>query len=93
MIGGLKGFSPLEPLNDLYRYAPEKDEWKQLTDLPLKGYAWVAQPVNEKHLLVTGRADGMVHDGIWIIDPGQFFHERSWPFDYSFGNCSFDKSE
>lgn len=69
LIGGLKGFSPLEPLNDLYRYTPEKDEWKQLTGLPLKGYAWVAQPVNEKHLLVTGRADGMVHDGIWILDP------------------------
>ncbi len=68
LIGGLKEFSPLEPLNDLYRYCPANDEWERLKDLPLKGYAWVSQPTDNNHLLLTGRADGIVHDGIWIVD-------------------------
>lgn len=68
LVGGLKEFSPLEPLNDLYRYCPDKDEWERLKDLPLKGYAWVTQPIDDNYLLLTGRADGIVHNGIWIID-------------------------
>ena len=68
LIGGLKGFSPLEPLNELYRYNPGENEWERLKDLPLKGYAWVGQPVDDNHLLLTGRADGIIHDCIWVVD-------------------------
>lgn len=68
LVGGLKEFSPLEPLNDLYRYCPANDEWKRLKDLPQKGYGWVSQPIDNNHILLTGRADGIVHDGIWIVN-------------------------
>lgn len=68
LIGGLEEISPLKPLNDIYRYYPVKDEWTRLKDLPLKGYAWVSQPIDDNHFLLTGRADGSIYDGIWIVD-------------------------
>jgi N-acetylneuraminic acid mutarotase len=68
LIGGLKRFSPLEPLSDLYRYSPDDDEWEKLNDLPQKGYGWVSQSIDNNHILLTGRADGIVHDGIWIVN-------------------------
>lgn len=68
LIGGLETFSPLTPLNDIYRYCPRSDEWVRLGDLSLKGYAWVAKPIDENHIIITGRADGVVHDDIWIVD-------------------------
>jgi N-acetylneuraminic acid mutarotase len=67
-MGGLAKVSPLEPLNDIYRYNQETDEWTRLKDLPLKGYAWVAQAVDDNFILLTGRADGNIHSGIWILD-------------------------
>ncbi len=68
LFGGLSETSPLTPLNDMFRYDPERDEWLKMKDLPLKGYAWVSQPVDKNHILVTGRADGTIHKGIWLID-------------------------
>lgn len=68
LIGGLSETSPLTPLNDIYRYDPGKDLWIRLKDLPMKGYAWVSQPVDDEHLIITGRADGSIHKGVWIID-------------------------
>ncbi len=68
LCGGLEEISPLKPLNDIYRYDPEKDEWTQLKELPLRGYAWSSQPVDDHRLLLTGRADGNVHDGIWTVN-------------------------
>lgn len=70
LLGGLSETSPLTPLNDIYRYDPAKNEWIRMKDLPIKGYAWVSQPVDSKHLILTGRADGSIHKGIWIIDLG-----------------------
>lgn len=68
LLGGLAKWSPLTPLEDAYRYDPAKDQWKKLRDLPLKGYAWVSQPVDSSHLIITGRAYGKIDNGIWIID-------------------------
>jgi N-acetylneuraminic acid mutarotase/dihydrodipicolinate synthase/N-acetylneuraminate lyase len=60
------------PLNDSYRYDPDKDKWTQLSNLPLKGYAWVGQSIDDDHLLITGRADDSkpfsIHKDIWVID-------------------------
>ena len=68
LLGGLAEESPLNPLSDAYKYDPLTDKWEKLNDLSLKGYAWVSQPVDEKNILITGRADGLVHSDIWIID-------------------------
>ena len=68
LLGGLAETSPLTPLKDAYRYDPQKNQWTQLTDLLLDGYAWVSQPVDNNHLIITGRAYGKVDKGIWIID-------------------------
>lgn len=68
LLGGLADTNPLTPLNDAYRYDPQKNEWAKLKNLPLNGYAWVAQPIDEFDLLITGRADGQVHSGIWVLN-------------------------
>lgn len=67
LLGGLSETSPLTPLDDLFRYDPGKNEWLRMKDLPFKGYAWVGQPVDKNHILVTGKADGTIHRGIWLI--------------------------
>lgn len=68
LLGGLAKTAPLTPLKDAYRYDAGKNQWKQLNDLPLKGYAWVSQPVDDNHLIITGRAYGKVDKSIWVID-------------------------
>lgn len=68
LLGGLAKISPLSPLKDAYQYDPSKNQWKQLSDLPLKGYAWVSQPVDDNHLIITGRAYGKVDRGVWILN-------------------------
>lgn len=68
LIGGLAATSPLTPLKDAYRYDPQKDQWIQLDDLPLDGYAWVSQPIDDSHLLITGRAYGKVDESIWVLN-------------------------
>ncbi|WP_176221426.1 kelch repeat-containing protein [Massilibacteroides vaginae] len=68
VIGGLSEVSPLTPLSDLFRYNPEKDKWEKLKNLPFNGYGWMGQSLDANKILITGRADGMVHKGIWTID-------------------------
>lgn len=68
IIGGLAEGSPLTPLNEVYRFNYKENRWDKQNDLPLKGYAWTAQPIDTKHILLTGRADGQVHPDIWIIE-------------------------
>lgn len=70
LLGGLSNSSL--PLKDAYRYDPGSRKWTKLSDLPLKGYAWSSQPIDENYLIITGRADDSkpftIHDGIWLID-------------------------
>lgn len=68
LIGGLADNAALTPLNDLYKFNPEKNNWEKLNDLPVKGYAWVAQAIDNTNILITGRADGQIHKDIRIID-------------------------
>jgi len=68
IIGGLTETSPLSPLNEVYIYDYDENMWEKLMDLPLKGYAWTAQPIDNTSILITGRADGQVHPDIWIVD-------------------------
>lgn len=68
VMGGLGKDSPLSPLDDVYEFDPDKNSWERLNDLAVKGYAWIAQPIDDTNILITGRADGQVHRDIWIID-------------------------
>jgi N-acetylneuraminic acid mutarotase len=70
LFGGLQdaGSSVHErSLNDAFRYDPATDQWKSLGQLPFPGYCWSAQPVDDNHILLAGRADGSIHDEIWML--------------------------
>jgi hypothetical protein len=54
-------------LNDAYQYDPASDAWKPLGNLPFGGYCWNAQPVDDSHILLAGRADGVIHNDIWLL--------------------------
>ncbi|MGV8136688.1 MAG: kelch repeat-containing protein [Mangrovibacterium sp.] len=68
LLGGLAVTNPLTPLQDAWQYNPEEDKWIMLKDLPMKGYAWAGSPIDRNHILLTGCADGTIHDDIWIVD-------------------------
>lgn len=68
LIGGLADSSILTPLDDLYKFDYKRNSWERLDNLPCKGYAWVAQPIDNTHILITGRADGQIHKDIRILD-------------------------
>jgi N-acetylneuraminic acid mutarotase len=55
-------------LRDAYRYDPLADRWNPLGNLSMPGYCWSAAPLDSKHILVAGRADGQVHDEVWLLD-------------------------
>lgn len=60
---------PLTAYNDVYRYDPKKDKWEMLKDFPVVGYGWNAAPIDDRRILISGRADGkIIHKGIWIYD-------------------------
>jgi N-acetylneuraminic acid mutarotase len=54
-------------LSDAYQYDPATDQWKMLGNLPFGGYCWSAQPVDDSHILLAGRADGTIHNEIWLV--------------------------
>ncbi len=58
----------MEVFKDAYRYDPEADAWERLPDLPAKGYCWAASPMNDQSVLLTGRADGAIHDDVWRVN-------------------------
>jgi len=68
VLGGLAENSPLTPLQDAFRYNDRNKNWEKLSDLPDKGYAWVAQPINDTNVLITGKADGQIHGEIWTLN-------------------------
>jgi N-acetylneuraminic acid mutarotase len=70
LLGGMRdeGNSVHErTLNDAYRYDPATNQWKSLGQLSVPGYCWSAEPVDDSHILLAGRADGSIHDEIWLI--------------------------
>jgi hypothetical protein len=54
-------------LCDVYQYDPASDRWKSLGNLPFPGYCWSAQPIDDTRLLLAGRADGLIHDEVWLV--------------------------
>jgi hypothetical protein len=54
-------------LSDIYRYDPKSNTWTVLGNLPVGGYCWNASAIDSTHLLLAGRADGVMHDDIWIV--------------------------
>jgi N-acetylneuraminic acid mutarotase len=75
LFGGLReeGNSIHErTLSDAYRYDPATNQWNLLGQLPVPGYCWSAQPVDDSHILLAGRADGSIHDEIWLISVPAF---------------------
>ena len=72
LLGGLgasKEPGKLNPLRDVHRFDPRADKWERMADLPVAGYCWSAEPLDDgRHLLLTGRADGTIHRDIFIVD-------------------------
>lgn len=54
-------------LSDAYQYDPSIDRWKTLGNLAMPGYCWNAEPVDGSHLILAGRADGSIHDEVWLV--------------------------
>jgi hypothetical protein len=71
LLGGLadgNGSVHARTLGDCYRYDSATDQWSSVGNLPVPGYCWSAAPVGKDQLLLTGRADGVIHDEVWLLD-------------------------
>lgn len=73
LFGGMRpteeqGKRAMEVFNDVYRYDPKADAWERLPDLPAKGYCWAASAIDADSVLLTGRADGAIHDDVWRVN-------------------------
>jgi N-acetylneuraminic acid mutarotase len=57
-------------LRDTYKYDPTTDKWEKIPDLPFGGYAWSASAVDNKSILMTGRAfeNSQTSNDIWLIN-------------------------
>ncbi len=53
---------------DVHRYDPAADAWTRGPDLPTAGQGWVADAVDDHHLLLAGRGDTNIYDDIWLVD-------------------------
>lgn len=71
LIGGLAnepGSVHERTLGNVERYDLDTNEWASLGQLANPGYCWSASAVDEKHVLLAGRADGEIHDEIWTVN-------------------------
>lgn len=56
-------------LSDVYKYDPQNDCWQRLSDIAVNGYGWSAIAIDDKNVILAGRADGKtIHSGIWKIN-------------------------
>ena len=70
LLGGLSdgtGSVHERSLSDVYQYDATLDRWKSLGNLPMAGYCWSAEPIDDTRILIAGRADGSIHNEIWVI--------------------------
>jgi N-acetylneuraminic acid mutarotase len=70
LLGGLKGGNGAvheRALSDCYLYDPLSNRWKAMGNLPFAGYCWSAERIDDAHLLLAGRADGVIHKEIWKV--------------------------
>lgn len=71
LLGGMTSDGPkMRVFKDVFRFDPTGQQWKKYGELPAGGYCWTAAVTDEKEqlLLVAGRADGAIHDDIWLVD-------------------------
>ena len=69
LFGGMSPDSnSLGVMKDAYQYNPKKGSWLRLKDMPSPGYAWSGSAIDDKHILLAGKADGKVHKDIYLID-------------------------
>jgi hypothetical protein len=72
LLGGVVVESPERPVRqtfkDAFCYDPRTDEWTRLADPPTGGQGWVADVVDDHHLLVAGRGDTGIYSDVWLLD-------------------------
>lgn len=73
LFGGMRpteeqGKPGMEVFKDAYRYDAKDDVWERLPDLPARGYCWAAAAIDDQAVLLTGRADGAIHDDVWRVN-------------------------
>jgi N-acetylneuraminic acid mutarotase len=71
LLGGMTtDGEKMRVFKDVFQFAPADKSWQRLGELPAAGYCWTAAVANtdEDMLLVAGRADGAIHDDIWLVD-------------------------
>jgi N-acetylneuraminic acid mutarotase len=72
LLGGVVVESPERPtrqtFKDAFSYDPRAGRWARLPDLPTGGQGWVADAVDEHHLLVAGRGDTGIYSDVWLLD-------------------------
>lgn len=71
LLGGVAAEGKaMQVFKDVYQYDPQHDAWKKCGELPAAGYCWGAVPIDrdERELLIGGRADGAIHDDLWILN-------------------------
>jgi N-acetylneuraminic acid mutarotase len=68
----LGGLAPDPAGRTVYRdvlcLEPDKQNWELCGQLPAPGYCWAASEFDSHQVLVTGRADGAIHDDVWIVN-------------------------
>jgi N-acetylneuraminic acid mutarotase len=69
----LGGMTPVKDsmrvFKDVLEYDPGSGTWRKVGDLPVSGYCWSSIPIDTPgELLVGGRADGQIHDDLWLVD-------------------------
>jgi N-acetylneuraminic acid mutarotase len=71
LLGGMTmDGQAMRVFKDVFEYQPMTDSWKHVGELPAAGYCWAVAAIDEdgRQLLVGGRADGAIHDDLWIVD-------------------------
>ncbi len=71
LLGGMAAEgNAMRVFKDVYQYDPQRDKWRKRGELPTAGYCWAATPIDEgeHELLIGGRADGAIHDDLWIVN-------------------------
>jgi N-acetylneuraminic acid mutarotase len=70
LLGGMVPVKEsMHVFKDVFEYDPRSDRWGNFGELPVSGYCWSAVPIDDSEtLLVGGRADGQIHDDIWVVD-------------------------
>jgi len=71
LLGGVQGWNPFVTMQDSYRYEPGKQTWCRIADLPWPSYSWTGHSIDNRRILLTGRADETpteVYGGIWLLD-------------------------